>query len=151
MLYIKIFGIILIVFSFGSYGFIAASRLQKRSLILREIYSKTDALKERIRSGAGELSQLLKICFEGCSSLKIEGSRVTVSKDFLLDEDIKILEDFFRELGSLDAPGEYSRICVFQNLINAQYKKATDESAKKSRLIKTAGISIGLALGILVI
>ena len=151
MVYIKIFGIILIVLACGTYGFLQAEKIQKRALYLREIYAKFDNLKERMRGGAGELSQLLLVCFDGCPSLKIEGSEVTVLKDFLLFEDVEILEDFFSCIGCLDAEGEYSRICVFQGLINTQYKAACEEAGKKSRLIRTAGVSVGAALGILLL
>lgn len=151
MLFIKIIGIFLITFAGGAYGFSAAALLEKRVFALREIYSGTDTLKELIRGESGELTQLLKRCYENCRNLKIVGTEVGVSKGVLTEEDTKILEDFFRNLGSLDAQGEYSRICVFQNLLNAQYKKAQEEASKKSRLIKTLGISAGLALGILII
>ncbi|MBP3706474.1 MAG: stage III sporulation protein AB [Clostridia bacterium] len=151
MLHIKIFGIFLIAFSGAAYGFLAAEAFQKRCRILRDIYSKTDTLKEHIRSGAGELSHLLKICYGDCKFLEVSHSKVKVLNDGLKKDDILLIEEFFEGLGFMDAEGEYSRICLFENLLQTKYEEALKEAAGKSRLIKTAGISIGLALGILLI
>lgn len=151
MLHIKILGIFLIAFSGTVYGFCKAESFQQRCRILRDLYSKTDTLKERIRGGAGELSHLLKICYGDCKFLEISDSKVKVLNCGLKMEDILILEEFFEGLGFLDAEGEYSRICVFEQLLKARYEEASKEALGKSRLIKTAGISIGLALGILLI
>ena len=151
MLLIKIIGVMLIAFAGAAYGFSAAALLEKRVAELREIYSGSNTLKELIRSGSGELSYLLGRCYENCGSLEVEGAEVRVLKGVLKAEDTEILEDFFRSLGGLDCEGEYSRICVFESLLKAQYQKAQLDAAKKSRLIKTLGISAGLALGILII
>lgn len=151
MLLIKLTGVLLLTFAGGAYGFFAAAALEKRALALREIHSKTDTLKERIRGDMGELSRLLKMCYGDLPYLEIRGAEVKVLKGVLKEEDIGILEEFFSCLGSLDCEGEYSRICVFESILNSQYEKAQREAAQKSRLIKTAGISIGLGLGILII
>lgn len=151
MLLIKLLGVLLLVFAGGAYGFLAASLLEKRATALREIHSKTNALKERIRGDFGELPALLNLCYKDCPHLEIKGARVRVLAGILRAEDIELLEEFFAELGALDKEGEYSRICVFQSILNAQYEKARREATQKSRLIKTAGISVGLGLGILII
>jgi stage III sporulation protein AB len=64
-------------------------------------------------------------------------------------EDKEILKMFGKLLGKTDKKGQLSEIEITQNFIEKQTKKAEEEKNKNSKLYKTIGIIVGLAIVII--
>ena len=54
-------------------------------------------------------------------------------------------------LGVTDLQGQISQIELTQSLLNSQIKEAQEEKVKNSKMYKTLGITVGLAVGIILI
>lgn len=66
-------------------------------------------------------------------------------------EDINIIKALSKLLGKTDIEGQLSEIELTNNLINIQIKKAEEEKSKNTKLYKTLGATIGLAIIIIFI
>ena len=66
-------------------------------------------------------------------------------------EDLEILKNLDKMLGKTDAEGQLSEIELMKNFIDVQIKKAEEEQVKNEKLYKSLGITVGLALVIILI
>ena len=73
------------------------------------------------------------------------------SKTNFSAEDINILKTLGEMLGETDLEGQVSQIELTQNLLESQIKEAQEEKLKNSKVCKTLGITVGLAIGIILI
>lgn len=75
----------------------------------------------------------------------------TKEKTNFTDEDIIVLKTLGKMLGETDLQGQISQIELTQSLLNSQIKEAQEEKVKNSKMYKTLGITVGLAVGIILI
>ena len=69
----------------------------------------------------------------------------------LKKEDIDILKGLGNLLGKVDLEGQVSEIELVDSFLNSQIEKAEEESKKNSKMCKTLGITIGLAIVIVLV
>lgn len=61
-------------------------------------------------------------------------------------EDIQVLENLSNLLGKVDVEGQINEILLVENFVNEQLEKAEIEKQKNSKMYKTLGITVGLAI-----
>ena len=66
-------------------------------------------------------------------------------------EDVQILLGFGKSIGTSDVSGELSNIDMYINLLQAQINEAQNIIETKSNIYKTLGLSLGLAIAIILI
>lgn len=150
MIFIKISGALFIVFSTTMFGVSKAARLKGNKDKLLNFILSLDTLKDKIRTGAGELKPLLENVFNNSGIVNINGEEITVLPD--LDNSEKaLIEDFFRGLGKSDRIGECERIEEYRKLLYKSYENRLKEYAQKSKIWQTCGLCAGLFVAIFLI
>ena len=61
-------------------------------------------------------------------------------------EDIQVLENLANLLGKVDIEGQINEILLVENFVDKQLEKAEIEKQKNSKMYKTLGIMVGLAI-----
>lgn len=69
----------------------------------------------------------------------------------LREEDKKVIKELAKLLGQTDEQGQLSQIALVNDFLQNQIENANQERAKNEKLYKTLGITIGLALVIVLI
>ena len=69
----------------------------------------------------------------------------------LKKEDIEVLKGLSNLLGKVDLEGQINEIELVDNFLDSQIKKAEEESKKSTKMYKTLGITVGLAMVIIFI
>ena len=76
---------------------------------------------------------------------------INESKNYLKEEDKQILTSMNRLLGKTSIEGQISEIKLTSNFLNHQIKKAEEEEQKNKKMYKTLGVTLGLAIVIILI
>ena len=69
----------------------------------------------------------------------------------LKKEDIEVLQGLSNLLGKVDIEGQVNEIELVDNFLDTQIKKAEEESKKSEKMYKVLGITVGLAIVIVLI
>ena len=69
----------------------------------------------------------------------------------LKNDDIAVLEDFGKALGTTDVEGQLNHIELYKNILNSQLKKSKEEYKEKSKLYKVLGFFTGSIIAIMFI
>ena len=69
----------------------------------------------------------------------------------LKKEDIEVLKGLSNLLGKVDLEGQVSEIELVDNFLDNQIEKAEEESKKSVKMYKTLGLTVGLAMVIILI
>ena len=123
-------------------GIYKANLLKRRCQRLSEIFKGINTLAEGIRCNGGELQELLPLCF-GKETIIIQNGYPEISSEFLLPEDISLINEFFSGFGRQNTPEEYERTRLFASLLEKQCRKAEKSCNELSRLYGTLGILCG--------
>ena len=83
--------------------------------------------------------------------ITVSGGEIRINPEYLLKEDIEILENFFKSFGLSNTENEINNIGIAVKLTEIQYDKAALAAKKNAPLFKTLGICAGLALCIFLI
>ena len=145
MLLFKALGLALVFGVCMLFGILKAEALKKRSERLQKIIKALNRLGELVRMGSYEIGELIKLCFK-LDAVWLEKNCIRFSKDYLLKEDIKILEDFFVGFGMADRDAEYERTKLFYALLENQYSAAAEVYSRLGRLYRSIGVMGGLIL-----
>ena len=70
---------------------------------------------------------------------------------FMNEEDIKILNNLDKMLGKTDIEGQLSELELVKKFIETQVNNAEEEKKKNEKLYRSLGMTIGLALVIVLI
>lgn len=143
MLLFKIIGLFLLFLSCCAFGFLKAVALNKRVVKLSAFMKGISELAERIRSEATEIERLFEICFEK-QLIKNQNGKSKPSEEYLLKEDISLLNEFFDGIGMRDGVSEYERCILYKNLLENRRGEAEKTSRDLSRLYNTLGVLGGI-------
>ncbi len=150
MFVVKIFGIVLIVFSCAFIGFLKSYALTSRCKKLSLILDGVNILYENIEQSGNELHIAIENSFEKCSFLKCENG-MFICHDIDLKKDKSLIEEFFISIGSSTRKIECDRINNFKIKLKTHIRDAENDYEQKGKLYGTLGICIGLAIAILLI
>ena len=146
----KIIGIIVLLFSSSTYGFVLADSLKKREKALLYVVECLKELKNRIRLESGEINGLLKKSFTNSSILNIS-EEMRVNSNWLKQGDIDIINEYFKNAGMSDIYAECDRLDLYISLIESRYESAKEESGRLCRLYRTLGFLCGAFIGIMLL
>ena len=68
------------------------------------------------------------------------------NKDYLNEEDVKVLKTLGKLLGKTDVEGQVNQIKLVKEFINEQLDQATNDKNKNEKLYKKLGAIVGLML-----
>lgn len=142
---IKALGLIFIFLSSSAFGMAKANKLSVRAEKLRRITGGLNMLAEHIRIGGREVEQLIPLCFER-AEINFSGGKYNIDKESLEPVDIKLLDEFFSQLGQGDSEAEYKRTKCFAEIMEKQLKDALKLKTEQGKLYKTMGFTIGIGL-----
>ncbi len=101
------------------------------------------SLKEQIRLYSAEIERLINKSFDS-EIISFKNNRLIISSNYLLKEDIAILEEFFLNIGMGDKTAECERADGYILLIKKQYEEAKEKSKELGKLYNTLGILCGI-------
>lgn len=76
---------------------------------------------------------------------------INVQNTELKKEDIEVLKGLSNLLGKVDLEGQVNEIELVDNFLDNQIEKAEEESKKSVKMYKTLGVTVGLAMVIILI
>lgn len=129
----KFSGLILIILTTTAIGFLKSNYLNMRYKKLCNLKSSITDLKQRIRLGCGEIDKLVSISFKDLSDYSA-----------LEKSDIKIVENFFEDIGMLDSDSECERCDLYISLLDTQIINAQKNCHELGKLYKSVGFMSGL-------
>lgn len=153
-----------------SIGFLLSKRYSDRLKELNDISSLVNILKNKIKFTHKPLGEILEEIStikkdtkileifsktgEKLEDRKIEeawNEAISEEKFYLnlRNEDIQLMRTLGNVLGKTDVEGQMSEINQFDNLLKIQIKNAEDEKNKNSKMYKSLGTIIGLAIVII--
>ena len=147
----KTTGIILILAASTIMGLCFSARLQTRKRRLKEFIILITELKDRIFYECSEVNTLVKKIFKGKELLEFDGNKFFISKGVFLEEELKILNDFFNKLGTTEMQGEINRAELCIKLLNEQYEKISKTVDEKAKLYRILGMSAGILVSVMLI
>lgn len=161
--------IILILIFAISYliGIMVSKQYSKRVEELEDMKNSLNVLQTRVRFSKEPLCKIFKdisnisknkVIFDKTNeNMKTmlagdawRNSIQTVNTNFKKD-DIEILCSLGNMLGKTDSQGQVNQIEEIKELLNIQIKSASEEKQKNEKLYKTLGMTIGLAIVIILI
>lgn len=169
MIFIK--GILLtFVFSITTFlGLAMANRYKERVKDLKSILSILNIIETKIKytyeplpqifediskqfkTCIGEIFKISKDKMKQLSAGEAWEYAIDNSKTNMNDEDLSLLKSLNKMLGKTDAEGQLSELELMKNFIEVQIKKAEEEQRKNEKLYKNLGMTVGLALVIILI
>ena len=150
-------------------GYLTSKKFSNRVDELKELQIVLDILENKIKFTYEPLKDIfseMKNLLKGniselisCISRNLENSNVEIAftngirntKTNLLQEDLEILNNLSKILGKTEKDGQVSQIELTQTFLKSQIKKAEKEEEKNSKLYKTLGTTIGIAIVIILI
>lgn len=148
---------VLIVLCSTLVGFSYSSKLFARKRILERFVLELKNVKTAIRYSSKELYNVFDNSFlnyKFISDKPFHTQWEDMLKNYtktLLKADIEILNNFGKALGKSDLSGELSNIDMYITLLESQITHAQQCIETKSGVYKTLGLTLGLAVAIILI
>ena len=168
----QIFKFILLILVFGSsshVGLLVSKKYLNRTEELKQIKTVISTLETKIKftyeplpeifeqiskTSAVNIARIFKTANKKMKTVSVkeawEESIDTVNLS-INQEDKNILKELGNMLGQTDVDGQVSQIEVTKSFIDMQIEKAEEERKKNEKLYKTLGITVGLAIVIVLI
>ncbi len=138
----KLSGLIIIFLSSAGFGFYNSYKLKMREKKLRGIICSMTELRERVRTGAGEIGEIIEKSFGKTASLSSDWARLDC--EWLTKGDAEVLKEFFTDIGMSDAEAECERTELYITLMQKQCNDAEKKCGELCRLYGTLGVLGGL-------
>ena len=107
-----------------------------------QIYSE---ISKKVKYGIGEIFEIASKNMENLNAGDAWNDALDKVNTNMTKEDIEIL------LGKVDMEGQISEVELVDSFLNTQIEKAEEEKTKYSKMYKTLGITVGLAVVIILI
>ncbi len=162
---IKLFGIILIVFSGWQIGMLMSGRVKNHCECLHTIVKMLDEIEIMLKFNRCTFSELIA-CLKSSDEFKrlglfenAEGNDIkySVSQNIeslslnLTADQIKNLQGFFGDLGMTDMDGQLSNINRCRSYFQREFEFCEKESREKSKLYISLGLLGGAFLAVILI
>lgn len=169
MLIIKYISIFLVFLISLYIGYLISKKYTLRLEELKEIKNALNIIESKIKFTYEPLPEIFaetskmfsknicQIFVQASNNMKQENAEraweqsINCTVTNLKSEDIENLKSFGKMLGKTDKDGQLSRIEITKTFIEMQIEKAKTEEEKNSKLYKTLGAIIGMALVIILI
>ncbi len=151
-LLMKIIGIAFIVFSTTAVGVNLSVGLKNRVKTLRWFIGATDEIGEKIRYTSAELGYIVGSIYGVEKYLEIKAPfSVTLKKNEMDEQDKKIINEFFSQLGMGDSESQIKRCQNYKRQLMRQSEDADKQLREKSKLYKMLGFFGGLTIAIVLL
>lgn len=160
----KICGIVLIIIFSFLVGYYFSLRLKNRLEFLSGFREFMTALETNIRYNSGDIFTVIKKSLpkktaeyfksDNFNSLSEywESCVTNISNSTALKrEDLSLLREFGRMLGTTDIEGQLNHIELYKELINSNINNSIEELKKKGKLFKLLGLFAGIAAALMII
>lgn len=169
MIIIKYISLVMVLAISFLLGYLISKKYKDRVNELKEMQIALDILENKIKFTyeplkeifgqmknflKGNISELFKVISKKLDNENVELSfkdAIKESKNNLLKEDLEVIINLSKTLGKTEKDGQVSQIELAKTFIESQIKKAEKEQEKNSKLYKTLGATVGLALIIILI
>lgn len=155
MLFVKILGAALIIFSGFLSGRYMSQKLKRRCDILESIIWATCFVKEQIICFRYEIGVIYKNLLESGFDKNLLKFLTDKSShdgfadfDCLTQRDKKLAKELFDNIGMSDIKGEEERILVYIKLLSEELEAAKEDFLKKEKLYKNVGAFLGVGIAI---
>ncbi|GAB6117635.1 hypothetical protein JCM16816_12320 [Thermoanaerobacter brockii subsp. lactiethylicus] len=167
----KLLGIVLVIFSTSSLGYLFALKYKMRRWILKSMISSLNLFKIEITYSKAPLGEILmaisrssdksiKFVFSKTGMILSQNEGYTAGEaweialnewdnGYLKKEDVEILRSFGFGLGNSDVYNQEKNFDLAIELLKRQLSNAEEESKKNEKLYKNIGVLAGLAIIIL--
>ena len=138
-------------------GLTLSSRLSERTKTLSAYITLLEEVAVRMRYYATDLAALFSDNFAGFQFLSdrpfdVQFARMVRERQHVLNaEDLKLLDEFGRDLGTSDIDSQQRHIRLYIKLLTEQLDQAREDEQRKGRLYRLLPLSIGIAAAILLI
>lgn len=151
-------------------GLMASKRLDNRQKFLHQYISFINQVKTQIEFNGSSLAIIFSLCnaekpfnsFINNTISTLESGNTFIDSWYrsvdnidksvgLKSDDISIINEFGQGLGISDINGQISHCNLHSELAEIRYQDARDCVIKKSKLYKTMGLMIGVAISIVII
>ncbi len=132
----KFLGLICLLLCCTAFGFLKANSLKCRLDALQKIKNGLLSLKERLRLHSGDKERLINTCFPNINKLM----------QSLNEDDKRLWNEFFSQLGSSDTQNEYERCLAFITLFDNKITALAGDVGEQQRLYKSLGFFSGVFL-----
>lgn len=106
-------------------------------------------ISNQFKSNIGNIFKVSRNKMKQVSAGEAWDYGVENSTTYMNEEDLQILKNLDKMLGKTDAEGQLSELELMKNFIEVQIKKAEEEQTKNEKLYKSLGMTVGLALVII--
>lgn len=144
---LKLAGSILLVFAGGGIGFLKADKLVQKHKNIKLTVQMLCDVEIMLDSSCLTREEILCRLEESKSYSEFFQSE----DDFIDDEDMKELSDFFEQLGSTDLEGQLAKIRLCMNSFKNKEKEYALRAKKFARLYRGMGVLIGAMLAVMLI
>ena len=170
MEFLRYLFLLVVIAGSTSIGFLLSKSFSDRVKELRELANLINILQNKIKftkvplkealteiSNIETNSQISKVFSKAGEKIKTEKTEIAWQEALneeriflnLKNEDIELIKSLGNTLGKTDIEGQMSGINQFENILNMQIKKAEEECSKNSKMYKSLGTIIGLAIVII--
>jgi len=108
-------------------------------------------LSKKFQNGIGIIFKVAKDKMKQTSAGEAWKYAIENSSTNMSEEDLSILKSLDKMLGKTDVEGQLSELELMKNFIETQIKKAEEEQSKNEKLYKNLGMTVGLALVIILV
>lgn len=154
---LKLLLCIVIVLCSTLVGFSFSTKLFARKTVLESFVVELKNAKTKMRYSSNELYKIFENNFMNynfCENIPFDkqwNEMLKMYSDVLSKTDIKLLSDIGKSIGTSDLNGEISNIDMYITLLDAQISYSQKCIETKSGVYRTLGLSLGLALAIILI
>lgn len=138
-------------------GISLSSKLSQRVEILSQYMKLLEEVSVRLRYTGDPLAVLFQDNFVGYTFLRERPfenqfqEMTRRSKDVLLPIDIRLLDDFARDLGAGDSESQLQHIRLYIKMLEERSKEAREDLKSKGKLYRVLPLSAGIAVAVLLI
>lgn len=138
-------------------GISLSSKLSQRVEILSQYMKLLEEVSVRLRYTGDPLAVLFQDNFVGYTFLRerpFENQFQEMTrrfKDVLLPIDIRLLDDFARDLGAGDSESQLQHIRLYIKMLEERSKEAREDLKSKGKLYRVLPLSAGIAVAVLLI
>ena len=143
--FVKLTGIAVIVLSCSIFGFLKSFSKRQEILRLQKIDAALTRADNMLRLGVGDRERILSESFSDIDGIGFTeyGEKNNTA--------YACLNTFFREFGRGDIPTERQRINRLRYEIREQLEREKKAYASSGKIWRTAGVCVGLSIGIMLI
>lgn len=150
-LLIRITGVLAVIISFSSIGFLKSHSKKAYIIRLRKIYDAFRNTGNLLRLGANSREKILSSAFMEIEGFKFFNGAVTFCDKYAKENLSSCINTFLSEFGSGDFDTERQRIESVCYTLQAELKAQKEEYEKSHKIWQTLGVCAGLSIGIILI